>query len=117
MKERQHEHFQYWGRRKDDFYIYLFVVEFRQFAQVGEGMPFPEKDGKPEEPEYRFVFTGLKCCSREVSILGRQEAERKINRILKLVENGTFIRDFSEDNYKDQIVRVYLDKDSKYWEE
>jgi len=108
------QHFQYWGRRHDDFCDYLIMVEFKQFTQVGEGKPLPVVDGKAEEPRFKFIFTGLKCSS-QVSDFGSAEMKMRISRVLNLIEDGTFINDFTEDDYKDEKVKIYLDKDSKYW--
>jgi len=102
----EQEYFQYWGRREDDFFDYLIMVEFTQFPVV---------DSKVEEPRFKFIFTGLKCSS-QINEFDSGEVKERINHVLKLIEDGTFINDFTEDNWKDEKVRIYLNKDSKYWE-
>ena len=108
------QYFQCWGRRVDDFFDYLIMVEFTQFTQVGEGEPLPVVDGKIEEPRWKFLFTGLKCSS-QISEFGSDEMGMRINHVLKLIGDGVFIDDFTEDDYKDEKVRIYLGKNSKYW--
>jgi hypothetical protein len=103
---------------------YLVAITFEQRAEVGEGESFPlkvvEKTEthilyRSDEPKYEFVFNGIWFSDRFRN-LHITEVKKKTERIFELLQSGQFIKDFSEDNYKDGVVIVYLKRDSKYFE-
>ncbi len=104
LPPEKRNYYQYGGRRKDDFFDYIVMVEFTQY-----------EDRRNAEKEWKgkFVFTGLKC-HYKIDEYNYSETERLIGYILNLIENDAFSEELKEEENKHLTVKFYLHENSHY---